>query len=222
MPATNDTPIKRFTAFWVVMGAFLLFGIIALILAPLTNTSEVTAADEAGAKRRLAVRELVDAEQVKNLSRVENGDKLQVAPAEIFSLVGAKLASTKPAAMKNEMFRDPASVEAEEPAKEVSSPESVDSAKVVPASDVKPAASSEATPATPKVTSAEPAKISEVKPVTPATVPETKPAKPTAAPKVAPAEATKAPVPAAKKSPALTPQAPRPESTSESAEPSAN
>lgn len=113
MPATNDTPLKRFTAFWLVLGAFLLFGIIALILAPLANTSEVTAADEEGAKRRLAIRETVDAEQAKNLSRSEAGDKLQVPPAEIFSFVGAKLASAKPKVMKNDLYRDPATVQAE-------------------------------------------------------------------------------------------------------------
>ena len=113
MSATNDTPLKRFTAFWVVLGAFLLFGIIALILAPLANTSEVTAVDKAGAESRLAVREVVDAEQAKNLSRVENGDKLQVPPSEVFSLVGAKLVSSKPVAMKKDLFRDPAILKAE-------------------------------------------------------------------------------------------------------------
>ncbi|GHC58413.1 hypothetical protein [Roseibacillus persicicus] len=118
MSATNDTPLKRFTAFWVVLGAFLLFGIIALILAPLTNTPEVTAADEAGATRRLAIRELVEEEQAKNLAMVENGDKIQAPPAEIFGKVGAQLASIKPQAVKEDRFRDPALVAEEAPAEQ--------------------------------------------------------------------------------------------------------
>lgn len=170
----NDTPLKRFTAFWVVLGAFLLFGIIALILAPLANTSEVTAADEAGAERRLAIREAVDAEQAKNLSRSENGDKLQVPPAEVFSLVGSQLAGTKPTTMKNDLYRDPAAGVAEEqeaPAEEAPAEAAAPTQAPEPAQESKPA--------------------------------ETEVA------------------PAAEENPALTPQAPSPETASEPADPSA-
>lgn len=159
MPATNDTPLKRFTAFWFVLGAFLLFGIIALFLGPMVSTPEVTAADEAGATRRLAVRDLVEQEQAAYLARAEKGDKLQVPPAEVFSLVGAKLAATKPQAVKDEKFRDPAAVQAEaaEPAeKPAEAPkeapvtqEAEAKAEVVPAEPavVEPAAAEAKSPA---------------------------------------------------------------------------
>ena len=136
MSATNDTPLKRFTAFWFVLGAFLLFGIIALILAPLSRMPEVTEADEANAVRRLAIKEQVEAEQVKHLERVETEDKVQVPPKEIFSMVASKLVSSKPEAMKTELFRDPATVEAEKPAEEGEAKEG--EAKEGEAKEVKP------------------------------------------------------------------------------------
>lgn len=156
MSAPNDTPLKRFTAFWVVLGAFLLFGLIALILAPFANTSEVTAADEAGATRRLAVRELVEEEQAKNLVFVEQGDKVQAPPAEIFAMVGAKLASTQPQPMKEDRFRDPALVAeeaAEAPAEEAPAEE-------VPSVEAPPA-QVPAAPATPPAATASPEAVPE-------------------------------------------------------------
>ena len=113
MSATNDTPLKRFAAFWFVLGAFLLFGIATLFIAPLARTSEVNAADEAGAERRLAIRETVESEQAQYLARVEKGDKLQVPPSEAFSFVGTKLIQSKPKPFKNDAFRDPSLIQAE-------------------------------------------------------------------------------------------------------------
>ena len=90
------------------------FFVITLILSPLSSVPEVTAADKAGETRRLAVREEVDAAQASLLSRAENGDKLQVPPSEVFSLVGAKLAATKPVPFENEAFRAPSTEPAAE------------------------------------------------------------------------------------------------------------
>ena len=94
MSATNDTPLKRFTAFWFVLGAFLLFGIIALILAPLANTvPEVTeVADETNAARRLAIKEQVESRrgQAPRAHRRWR-QTLQVPPTEVFALVASKL-----------------------------------------------------------------------------------------------------------------------------------
>lgn len=177
MSATNDTPLKRFTAFWVVLGAFLLFGILALLLAPLANTSEVTAADAAGAERRLAVRALVEEEQAKNLARTESGGQLQVPPAEVFSFVGAKLASAKPAAVKDEKFRDPAAVAAEAaaeaPAEEATPAETAPAEAVVP-EESDPAPEPVTTPAPAEATEANPA----LTPQAPSAETETEPADP--------------------------------------------
>ena len=214
MSATNDTPLKRFTAFWFVLGAFLLFGIIALILAPLAKTPEVTVADEAGAIRRLAIRDEVEQQQAVNLIRTEKGDKLQVPPAEVFSLVGAKLAATKPQAVKDEKFRAPTAAPAEaaqteaaeaEESKEAAPVEKVAEAPVKTASEEKSGAEKPVAPPAAPVAPAQPA----------SPAPAASPAQPEAASSaVAPAAAA----PAAKPSPALTPRAPRPETTSEPAE----
>ena len=166
MSATNDTPLKRFTAFWFVLGAFLLFGIIALILAPLAKTPEVTVADEAGAIRRLAIRDEVEQQQAVNLIRTEKGDKLQVPPAEVFSLVGAKLAATKPQAVKDEKFRAPTAAPAEaaqteaaeaEESKEAAPVEKVAEAPVKTASEEKSGAEKPVTPPAAPVAPAQPA-----------------------------------------------------------------
>ncbi|MBK1834898.1 hypothetical protein [Roseibacillus ishigakijimensis] len=115
MSAPTDTPLKRFTAFWVTLGAFLLFGIIALIFAPMSNSDDATAADEAGAARRQAVREAVDAAQAEKLAFVEGEETAQVPPSRIFAQVGAKLAASKPAAVKTEAQKvAPANQNAEE------------------------------------------------------------------------------------------------------------
>ena len=113
MSKTTDTPLKRFTAFWVMLGAFLLFGILTLIIFPFGKTDEVSPADEASAKRRLSIRYTVEEEQAKNLARVESGDKVQVPPAEIFSLVGSQLTETKPKPFQDEKYKDPAVLKAE-------------------------------------------------------------------------------------------------------------
>ena len=208
MSATNDTPLKRFTAFWFVLGAFLLFGIIALILAPLAKTPEVTVADEAGAIRRLAIRDEVEQQQAVNLIRTEKGDKLQVPPAEVFSLVGAKLAATKPQAVKDEKFRAPTAAPAE--AVQTEAAEAEESKEAAPVEKVAEA----------PVKTASEEKSGAEKPVTPPAAPvaPAQPASPAPAAQPEAASSAVAPAPAAKPSPALTPRAPRPETTSEPAE----
>ena len=113
MTATKDTPLKRFTAFWVVLGLFALFGILAFIVGLSSKTPELTAADKAGAERRLAVRAEVDAAQAANLAYKEEGASVQAAPSQIFASFGKKLAASKPSAVKEDRHRDP-SVPAEE------------------------------------------------------------------------------------------------------------
>ena len=126
MSANNDTPLKRLIAAAIVLGAFLLFGIITLTLAPLSKTSGVTAADQDGATRRMEVRELVDTEQAQYLIRAKKGEKMQVPPTEVFSLVGAKLVSGQPTPFQNEQFRDPNQVTEEATATPAESSEKVE------------------------------------------------------------------------------------------------
>ena len=143
MSANNDTPLKRLIAATIVLGAFLLFGIITLTLAPLSKTSGVTAADQDGATRRMEVRELVDTEQAQYLIRAEKGEKMQVPPTEVFSLVGAKLVSGQPTPFQNEQFRDPNQVTEEATATPAESSEKVEA----PAANEAAPAANEATPA---------------------------------------------------------------------------
>lgn len=107
MTAKNDTPLKRFTAFWVVLALFALFGVLALIVGLLSKSPEMTAADKAGSDRRLAIRAEVDAAQAANLKLVENGTSIQAPPELIFASFGSKLAQSKPQAVKEERHRDP-------------------------------------------------------------------------------------------------------------------
>lgn len=117
MPASNDTPVKRLKAAVVVVGIFLIFGIVALVLGLNSpNPDEPTAADEAGAERRLAVREEVDAAQAGLLSRVDLGEgKVQVPPSEVFSLVGTQLVASQPKPFENDSFKAPQAATKEEP-----------------------------------------------------------------------------------------------------------
>lgn len=107
MTSKNDTPLKRFTAFWVVLGLFALFGILALLVGLVSSSPEVSAADKAGAIRRLAVRAEVDSAQAENLRLVESADAVQAPPEMIFASFGAKLVQTTPQAVKEERHRDP-------------------------------------------------------------------------------------------------------------------
>lgn len=107
MTSKNDTPLKRFTAFWVVLGLFALFGILALLVGLVSSGPKVSPADQAGATRRLAVRAEVDSAQAANLQLVESAESVQAPPELIFASLGAKLAQSKPEAVKEERHRDP-------------------------------------------------------------------------------------------------------------------
>lgn len=141
MTPISDTPLKRFSAFWLTLGLFFLFGLAALVFGTLAGDSdEASAADEANAERRLAILETVNEEQAKNLAPLEAEDSKQVPPAEAFKMVSKQLLTRKPVAVKDERQRDPAiaaaASAATEPAgEETPSKEKTEDSSKKPASD---------------------------------------------------------------------------------------
>lgn len=109
MTTTSDTPLKRFSAFWLTLGLFFLFGLAALVFGVLTSAEdEASAADQANAERRLAILDLVNEEQAKGLAPLETETARQVPPQEAFAVVAKKLLSQKPVAVRDERQIDPA------------------------------------------------------------------------------------------------------------------
>ena len=124
MTATKDTPLKRFSAFWLVLGLFALFGVLAFIVGLSSQVDEETPADKAGAERRLAVRAEVDAAQAANLAYKEAGSSVQAEPSQIFASLGKRLAASKPEAVKEDRHRDPSAPSEETSADEEPATES--------------------------------------------------------------------------------------------------
>lgn len=129
MNSTSDTPLKRFSAFWLALALFVLFGLIALVFATLPSEDEATAADKANAERRLAILATVNEIQAEGLAPSESENTKQVPPREAFEVVALQLLNKKPVAVRDERQRDPAAASAES----AQEPEESDATAVEPA-----------------------------------------------------------------------------------------
>lgn len=99
----SDNPLSRFAAFWWGLGVFSLFGVLLLALRFFAGGEESSnPLEEAAAAERLAIRAEVEAAQEAAFAYkvLEEGKTVQVPPHEVFGLVGERLLSNKPVAVK--------------------------------------------------------------------------------------------------------------------------
>ena len=69
MDFTRDNPLKRFTAFWIGLGIFLIFGALALIVSPLASERQDKAYEIKEAKRLDTKRGILIAQETDLESR---------------------------------------------------------------------------------------------------------------------------------------------------------
>ena len=85
MDFTRDNPLKRFTAFWIGLGIFLIFGALALIVSPLASERqdkayEIKEAQRLDTKRGILIAQETDLES-RDLEKGRQAADLMAATA---------------------------------------------------------------------------------------------------------------------------------------------
>lgn len=105
MDSSRDNSFFRFKAFWAGLSVFLLAAIVLGAINGLYGLKKpAQTLEEAAAAERYKIRAEIDKAQAANFGykEIEAGKKVQVAPQDVFGLVGKQLAATKPAPVKDE------------------------------------------------------------------------------------------------------------------------
>jgi mono/diheme cytochrome c family protein len=101
MDSNHDHPFVRFTAFWWAVGLFAMFAVLLGVVWFFVRESPESLEAARNAERR-AIRLKAEAAQAAHFERkvLVEGKTAQVAPAEVFKLVGRGLVATKPVAVE--------------------------------------------------------------------------------------------------------------------------
>lgn len=105
MDSSRDNSFFRFKAFWAGLSVFLLAAIVLGAINGLYGLKKpAQTLEEAAAAERYKIRAEIDKAQAANFGykEIEAGKKVQVAPQDVFGLVGKQLVATKPEAVKKD------------------------------------------------------------------------------------------------------------------------